>query len=625
MRLSALVSRAFAARRRRTLSILTPERVCELDRQLLAEKEALNKFTAEMEEEFLELGALLRKIATLARQVRDRSDEVMAAASGRAEDAALQFAFQLLKKAEDLVQASREQYTHVFAVFERMHVELSRIARERDALVRTLAPLENTNTQFRIQACAFDENTRVQFFALAAGIREIVNDVQSAVGEGFEDLERTGQASGELVVKLTSLVTGQKRETERMLGECREHLSKLTDVLRSSESVAELICNAGAKIAGGVGKAIVALQCQDMARQKFQHIGVAIDDMVGHLGSATTAGVSRAAEADCRDFLVDAGRVQLGQLRAVFEQLDDAARQVGAGLQEVKSEAQSFADHAVRSGVAALDGEIIVRAIDSIHAVLGVIDTAVASVENAAELVRKMKSTFSDCTSRTLRLALVLRTVALNAQILAAHVDAGDSLEVIARNIRTIVEEAIRQLDAISSWVAALVDLVVALEQRLADYRELAAMEQSLLSREAGESENKLRGLERELRSAVAAIEPLERELANTIGRAAACIRFPHAVAQASARSTAFFEQIIGRYSDSKRASETSAHRKVQDLTRNYTMSHERAVHEAVVENSVRRGTAIIDDGVRDEPAEPPSPERIEVHDERLPDNIELF
>lgn len=620
-------------------STLTLDGVRELSRSLEEGKQALETFTTSMEEEFLQLGALLRKITVLARDVKNRSGEIVDAAAGRAEDAAIQFAFQLLKKAEDLVRASREQYATVFQLFEKMHIDLTRVARERGALMRTLSPLESTNTQFRIQACAFDENTRAQFFALADAIAAIVRDVQSAVGQRFEELDRTGRATSELVANLTALATEQARETERMLAQTRSHLSTLNAALQSSERAAHSIAQAGSNIAGGVGKAIVALQCQDMARQKFQHICAAIDDMLGHLASGVTERFGGTEEADCRHFLADASRVQLGQLRAVFGQLDEAARQVDTGLSEVESDAKALADHAVHSGAAALDGQIIDRAIESIHAVLGVIEKAVSSIKNVLELVVKLKSTFSDCTSHILGLALGLRMVALNAQIFAAHVDTGAALEVVARNTRMIADESMQQLDEISTRVTELVDSVVDLEQRLGDYAELAEMEQVLLSGEARESENKLRTLEQDLRGAIAAMGPMEKELAETIQHAIRSIRFPEAVTEEGSRSTRLFEQIASQYSDSNGMS----HRKVQDLKRNYTMQHERAVHESTVSTESMPGQEDAEEADKildfDPGSQPKSklPANAEVlsedssslepggEGEKLADNVELF
>jgi len=638
-RLLANLLRAVWEARTSRGATLTPDGVRELSRSLDEEKQALETFTTSIEEEFLQLGALLRKITELARDVKNRSGEIVDAAAGRTEDAAIQFAFQLLKKAEDLVRASREQYANVVRVFEKMHVDLTRVARERDGLIRTLSPLETTNTQFRIQACAFDENTRTQFFALADAIRAIVTEVQSAVGQRFEELDRTGRATADLIANLTALAAQHATETERMLAETRTHLSTLNEALEASERSAQSIAQAGSNIAGGVGTAIVALQCQDMARQKFQHICAAIDDMLGHLARGVTDTFDGIEEADCRHFLADASRVQLGQLRAVFAQLDDAARQVSGGLLDVDSESKSLAGHALHSGAAALDGQIIERAIESIHAVLGVIEKAVTGIKSVLELVVTLKSTFSDCTSQILGLALGLRMVALNAQIFAAHVDTGAALEVVATNTRLIADESMQQLDEISARVAELVDSVVDLEQRLGDYAELAEIEQALLSGEALESENKLRTLEQELRAAVAAMGPMEKELAETIQHAIRSIRFPEAVTEEGSRSTGLFEQIASQYSDSN----VISHRKVQDLKRNYTMQHERAVHESTVSIESMPGQEDAEEVYKildPHPASPPESKlaaNAEVlsedssslgtggDEERLADNVELF
>src|SRR4051794_33431771 len=73
---------AWAARRFGGTAITT-DRLRELGSALDAEKQEILSFTAGIEEEFLALGSLLRKIMVVARQVRERSDQVMSAAAGR--------------------------------------------------------------------------------------------------------------------------------------------------------------------------------------------------------------------------------------------------------------------------------------------------------------------------------------------------------------------------------------------------------------------------------------------------------------------------------------------------------------------------------------------------------------
>jgi len=210
--------------------------------------------------------------------------------------------------------------------------------------------------------------------------------------------------------------------------------------------------------------------------------------------------------------------------------------------------------------------------------------------------------------------------VALNAQIFAAHVDAGAALEVVAGNTRAIADEAMQQLDGISSRVTRLVDSTVELESRLNDYRELAGMEQRLLDGEAGESRTKLQLLEQELRNALSAIGPLQTELSEAVQQATVLIRFPEAVAATSARSLRFFEQIASQYSDQRDGTQATAHDGVRSLERNYTMAHERLVHEAAV-GSLQPGEAISTPATVD----PPREQVNDKNEEQLADNVELF
>lgn len=622
----------FAYRHRKAR--LSPALVQELISGLGAEKQALLSFTAAMEDEFVELGSLLQEIIFLSREVQERSNEVMAAAAGRTEGAAIHFAFRLLKKAEDLVDASREHYQNVFAVFARMHVDLNRIARERDALMRALLPLETTNAQFRIQACAFDEDTRGRFFVLADDIHEVVSEVQTAVQRRFEELDRTSQVTGELTGRLRALTAGQKQKTVRLLMETRGHLSTLNQALLSSESAAQSISQAGGNIATGVGGAMVSLQCQDMARQKIQHIAAAIDEMMGRLTQGSRTRFGRDEEAGCRHYLAKASHVQLKQLETVFDQLDKAAHEVGDGLLAVEMETKSFAQGATRSGGATLDGQIIAQAIQSIHDVLGVIDDAVTSIRDVNELVQKLKSTFNDCTSQILTLALRLRTVALNAQILAAQVESGSALEVVASNTRIIADEAMQHLEETSDGVNELIASVSDIEQRLGDYQELAVMEQELLASEAGQSQDRLQALEGKLRSGLAAIGPLERRLSETIKLAIGSIRFPETVAKARTSSTALFEGITSDAGPLDDDSEGDAHLEIHELTHNYTMANEREIHELAIETDFSQGAAVAKwDGEFDVDEEPrpqrqeqtTTPDDTEPHEEKLPDNTELF
>jgi len=616
---------------------LTADRASCLVVSLMGEKHALDEFTRAMEGEFLALGSALGNISGLARQVRDRADEVIGAASGRTEDAAIQFAFQLLKKAEDLVHASSEQYANVLAVFDNIQDGLANLARQRNALEQILFPLGMIKIQFRIQSCSFDGAARNEFFGLSSSIADLVKDVRSAVGEKFEQLAHTQRATGEFAAKLATTMERQRHATGRTLAEVRSHLSSLNDVLRSSEQVALSLSQAGDGIASGVGKAIVALQCQDMARQRFEHIGEAIDEMVCRLEAVRAHDPAGGEDDDCRLYLSDAGRVQLGQLSAIFTQLEAAAHAVTEGFGETQAAGRLLAHEAVRCGGAALDGQIASRSIESVRQVLAVIQHAIDDIGHVIELVGSLRSELGNCSSQLLPITHRLQFAALNARISAEQLHAGKTVEVLAEMTNNIAKEAMLQFDELSLGVGSLVDSTLNLGQRLSDYRELAALEQNVLAKEAGESGEKLRALEDSVRRALAAIGPLEQELSSAIQGAIQQVRFPVTVATASKRSKAVFEEIVREYTDPEKELEARQD-EVQALKRNYTMSHERVIHELALNivappemgsgEVARTSTDVLGSGrgsLVQETAQQKATMEPDEGEERLAANIELF
>jgi ElaB/YqjD/DUF883 family membrane-anchored ribosome-binding protein len=512
--------------------------------ELRAERDALSSFTAGLEGEFLELGNLLHVILDTATNVRQHSDAVIGSVSGRAEDSAIDFAFQLLKKAEDLAEATREQYERGLSTFEQLTAALAQIARERRALRSILLPLKINPMQLRIEASWFDAGIQAEFSDLAASIDRVLEDLASGVTHRFEELERTATLTEDTATSLKRLSDRQSAKTRNMLGATREHLSALDKVLRDSERIAKNSGDAGNNIFGGAGKAIVALQCQDMARQKFEHIQAVIDEMIAHVDGLGKDEL----DSGTVQFIGQAGRVQLTQLQTVFRQLMEAAGEIEAGLRTIDLDTKAFARSAVDSGGAGIDSNVIALAMRSIREVLDVIHDAVGGVGRVSELVKRLSSAFTDCTSQVMQITERLIVMAVNVQVTANKVDAA-TMEVIARNARNCADLAMHALRAISKRVDREAEMVGDLDQRLADFRELAAMEQNVLEEEASRSTDKLCVLEQNLAREIKDVRALEQKLSPIVAEALGRIRFPELVSTAMERVLSFFAQLVAQYS----------------------------------------------------------------------------
>src|ERR1017187_9461210 len=99
--------------------------------RLKDEKDSLLSLVHGTEAEFLATGGGLMRLSRQLGEIQKECQSLTDLTLGQTQDAAVQFAFQLLKKAEDLVLASYEQYDHVFATFSELQHRLAQVSKQR--------------------------------------------------------------------------------------------------------------------------------------------------------------------------------------------------------------------------------------------------------------------------------------------------------------------------------------------------------------------------------------------------------------------------------------------------------------------------------------------------------------
>jgi hypothetical protein len=121
-------------------------------RGLEEEKNSLFSLVHGMEKEFPATGEGLKRLAQQLDQIQRECQSLTDLTLGQSQGAAVQLAFQLLKKAEDLFLACCDQYDHVFAAFSDLQQWLSHVPKLHNELVRVLLPLNFITTSLRIEA-----------------------------------------------------------------------------------------------------------------------------------------------------------------------------------------------------------------------------------------------------------------------------------------------------------------------------------------------------------------------------------------------------------------------------------------------------------------------------------------
>lgn len=608
---------------------LTPERIREICERLLAEQDALKTFSASLEQEFLDLGSLLRKIASLSRELQQQSDDVRSVTVGAPLGCPMDFAFKLLDEAKEVARINHNQYTQVVSTFEGFRAELASIARDRDALLAAFARIHLGNERFRLEAAYLDAAPRNQLYALADAGTEILKTLQTKVALRFEELGALLWKVGALSARFNENLAARAKSTEERLRSDQADLTALNDALLRSQSFVSINLRGRLNIAGSVRKAIVALQCQDITRQKIEHISSGVQEIVSHLDVGTSRKLTKEEDADCKHYLGDAGKVQLAQLRATFEQLFDAARQVKESLAQVSAETQAGEHLSPQSSKHLLENQVFARGLESLTLVFGLMESAISDWQEVTALTKALQLTFTDCTSDLTALAYQLGAIQGISQTLTNSIQDRPGLRMVIKEQRTLLDDATNRILAIAPCALALVSGIPNLEEQLQETIRRSRSEWAELNLKVNASKVQLERMREQLKARVVSIRPLEQNLANAVEVAENRIRFPQAVAEISSRSLALFEKIVSDYqTDSEGVPQPQPHGKVRELKRHYTMAGEHVVHdesmgsESAIQDKATEGSITL---FEDEPEAAAPGAVATAEEEPLADNVELF
>jgi hypothetical protein len=597
-RFTSALPRWWAAVRQHRGARKRAERAGEIAGRLRDEKQELEALSRDMGPEFVALVASVRLIESLAEDLNAHSQRVLGVTSDNAQLSSVSLSLQLMKKAEDVVRASDQQFDRIFTVFDELDRGLAAAASNGHALSRALVPMHFVATQFRVQACSFGAGTREQFFILAEQIQALAAEVESAVGKSLEELAHTQQASARLVSDLAAAVDEHRKTVESALGNTRKLLWHLDETFATTGEQAHRLAELSSAFTAYVSRVVVALQCEDIARQKVEHLCRALDDMCGTLSHPRNSGAF--------SFVAGACALQLAQAEGLYGQLEDAGKELSECVEGIDTHAALVADLA-RGSQCGTDRNATRQCVESMRGILSIIDATLQRAREIAECVTPLEARLSDCTAKVLTLALRLRLVALNAQVSAAQLENGAALETLAAQTRSICDSSLDSLQSIHSKVDSLAAAVAALEDGLRDFIALAETEYQALGNESSISEERLLHSSDRLLESSRAIGPVQQRLTAVSRTVVSGLRFPGAVRDAKQRTLAVFTAVVKDCQSMAAPAVDASAAALDSLAQNYTMHHERVVHAAAVGGALAVAETVT-------PAQ-----------QELGDNVELF
>ena len=556
--------------------------------RLASEKDFLLSLIGTVETEFLATGRGLTELARHLNEIQQVCASLTELTLGQTQDAPVQFAFQLLKKAEDMVLASYDQYDHVFMTFGELDRKFALLSKQHHELMRVLLPLNFITMSFRIEASRHPAEVQQAFFTLAESMHRTVNEVRETMEQQLADLERGGQMARSLMEQLSTSIQKHRLEVAAALQTSRRQLRDLSETLASSGAGATSLAQLNKTVTRQIGEIVIAQQCQDIARQRIEHVGEAMDEMCAQL-KHNPAGGTATNGLEARQFIFQAGQIQLHQIQNVFDQLNDAAGTLTSGIQNLRSETGSAADTAVKLGGTTLDSNVASQCQAGIGQILEVVQQAVQKIADVVAAFEPLRASFVDCTRKAGALANDVRQAGLNAQIFAIRTSRGATLEVLAGRANSISEEVIDQVGQMGTALKHAVETVNNLRARLEDFQQLGQAEEEILASESARSQEKLAALEAAIPRLTQQVTERQAAFAQSIEGTLANVRFPALIAAASSRSLNFFRDLVAWGGDGRPewADGSQASPKTDLLQSRYTMASERQTHAAALQSSL--------------------------------------
>jgi hypothetical protein len=346
-----------------------------------------------------------------------------------------------------------------------------------------------------------------------------------------------------------------------------------------------------------VQRIVMALQSQDLARQKVEHLELAVREMTRHFDQAWQPGCEAGERAECLHYLAGAARVQRGQAQAVFAQMQSAAEAVrdgGVGLERICSGAVAAS---AQAGAAALRGDALETSVSSLADVLAMVRSALDMAPGIHRSLAGLRDRLRDCTAQVLSLALELRLAALNGQIFAAQVPDGKVLDVLAAEARSVTDDAMDRLGGISQWIDGTVSRLDNASSALAAFTGRVADEQKALAPASRGLAEDLRRLDGRVRNGMAAMSEAGAELTALLHSGLHHPRFPARAEALAPRALGAFAGLLtacGEAVEQEGASaEPAAEAALDQLRQHYTMAHEHEVHQLALGGGEKLGAAI--------------------------------
>ncbi|MEE4357098.1 MAG: methyl-accepting chemotaxis protein [Desulfococcaceae bacterium] len=304
------------------------------------------------------------------------------------------------------------------------------------------------------------------FSVFTEEIRQLSLKISSISQSILEDAGRT--RSGQITANadiLKSLETfGHLYSNAQRL--VQKAIREIYSIMDMSMKVLEISNAHSQEISRQVGEVVVALQFHDIARQKIEHIVMALRDLEASAKEKTKEDSEEASQQFCRLLLLQHGQLKevITEIRRAYEKSHLAFRELGGQLDQLISDIAVFEtdrreESRIRKRISALKSGL-----EQLGELLDQGRELENQIKNTAEEVGQTASQLSEHIDRVRGISMDLHLKALNAVVKSARLaEEGQVLEILAQEVSSLS----RQSDNFVSDVVAILEELVSFSLKL--------------------------------------------------------------------------------------------------------------------------------------------------------------
>jgi hypothetical protein len=544
--------------------------------------DVLMKFGRDSDLEFTALAKELGRFGGELASLRQQAGQLSAVVEDRDEDRALSAAYALYKGSVDLVHASLGIAVSEQEQMQAVEQRLLQACEARSAYDRNDMMLRLLTLNIRMEAVRLGREDQGVFLTVAANIAEIATAVMDSSNTAFDRIETIVQEAAAERAGLRRLEDTLHQRAHRSVETIFVELEKLRTALAPCGERSRAIEERLSQTAPIATAMMMALQHQDIVRQKLEHIAIGFDDIAEQLPEACRVPGAAAA------FVHQAAAVQHAQLRAARGEIEQAGREVTDDMAQLLQQGEQVLDdyRALETAIttAFADCRLADLYREQITELAGIAAQGQTTNEKVAQAVVRIGDVVRLFSQTIAHQEYDVKIVSLNAQIAAARTTSAEALNKLS-------EECSRVSNAIAGITAGL---STQLDQVLGELQQIRAQaesflgivshEKTALAKGAVDVSERLRRLGEQIRADAARTGQGFAKLFGETSTLLHGLHFPELIAASYDPAESLCQRLRQLMADSEgRELDASSAAKLAAHSERYTMEEERKAHSGAL------------------------------------------